>query len=249
MEKNLLNHYILKILSSFKQNLSAYSLDKESERLHRLRVDIKKIKAVLAFAEKLYKKKYNATKLKPLFFKAGKIRELQINIHLLSGVPHPPKRLLTDLEKKEAILIQKFIRNSPKYIKLIKHFRKEIYLPKILPNKKIIKKYFKKEKKKAKKTLKIKDRESLHKYRTKIKKLMYIYNALPNKIKKEIELNEIAIEIQEKKIGGWHDLHAAIEFLSLEYSAIKTSEYFLKTKEKEKRQFNALLADLTNNCI
>lgn len=38
----------------------------------------------------------------------------------------------------------------------------------------------------------------MHRYRSKIKKLLFIYNALPNKIKKEIKLNELEIDKLQK---------------------------------------------------
>ena len=83
MEKNFLNNYILDLLESLNQNLSSYMKVKEYEYLHHLRVDIKKINAILSFAEKIFKTKYNANLLKLLFHDAGKIREIQINLNLL----------------------------------------------------------------------------------------------------------------------------------------------------------------------
>lgn len=248
MERNLLNNYVLDRFKSIEQNLSAYTKDKKPEFLHRLRVEIKKIKAVFSFAEYIYKQKHDATKLKPLFLKAGKIREMQINIHLLSAVPLPPKRLVTQLKKKETILIQQFIKNSSRYILLIKDFRKKACLPEILRSKKTIIKYFKKEREKANKTLQDIDREGMHEYRKKIKKMMYIYSALPKRMQKKIELNEAEINKQQKKLGDWHDTYSAINFFSHAHFPMQTSELILKLQKKEKRQFNTLLINLTDKC-
>lgn len=241
MEKNLLNNYILDLLESFEQNLSAYTKDKKPECLHRLRVDIKKLNAVFSFAKNIYKEKHDAIKLKPLFIKAGKIREMHINIHLLSAVPHPPERLITRLKKKENILIQRFIKNSSRYNLLIKNFREKACLPEILRSKKAIITYFKKERRKANKILQHKDREGLHRYRKKIKKIMYIYNVLPKRMQNKTELNEAEINKQQKKLGDWHDTYSAINYFYHEHFPMRTSKYILKLKEKEKRQFNTLL--------
>jgi CHAD domain-containing protein len=249
MKKNLLNHYVVNLLKSIEQNLSIYIEDKQPEYLHNLRVDIKKIKAAFSFSENVYNEKYNTAKLKSLFNKAGKIREIQINIHLLGLFPHPPEMLIEQLRKKENILTQQFIKCGSRYGRLIKEFRKNVCLPEILPNKKTINKYFKKEKQKANKKLKNKDREDLHRYRAKIKKLMYVYNVLPKRIQKEIELNETEINRQQQKLGDWHDTYSTINFLSHEFFPIKTAENVVKLKEQEKRQFNALLRNLTNNPI
>jgi len=231
---------VFNLLKSIEQNLLIYKKYKHPHCLHHLRVDIKKIKAVFSFAESVYKKKYSTTKLKPLFNKTGEIREIQINIHLLSEFPHPPERIITELKKKENLLIEQFLKHGSRYIWRIKNFRKNVCLPEILPDKITITKYFNKEKQKSNKKLVSKNREDVHRYRTKIKKIMYVYIALPRRIKKEIELNEVEINKLQEKLGDWHDTYSAINFLSNEHFPINTSEYILKLKEKENRQFNAL---------
>jgi len=247
MKKNLLSNYIFDLLKSIEQNLSIYIQDKEPECIHRLRVDIKKIKAVFDFIENLYEEKYNTAKLKPLFKRAGKIRETQINIHFLSLFPNPPDNLIEKLKKKENSLTEQFIKSGTQYVKLLNNFRKHVYLPEKPPSINAINKYFEKEKLKANKKLKTKNREDVHSYRAKIKKLMYVYNALPKRIQKEIELNEAKINRQQKKLGDWHDTYSTITFLSNKHFSKKTAEYVLKFKEKEERQFNALLSNLINN--
>ncbi|MBK9221821.1 MAG: CHAD domain-containing protein [Saprospiraceae bacterium] len=238
MPNNLLNQYVVTRIKSITKNLSAYTKDKKPEHLHRLRLEIKKINAVFSFAKNVYGESFNTNKIKPIFKKAGKIREIQINIHLLSLFQHPPKRLITQLKKKENILTQQFIKHDLRYSKIIKTFQNNVSFPEILPDKKIIIKYF--EKQKANKKFKTKDREHVHRYRSKIKKLLFIYNALPNKIKKEIKLNELEIDKLQKMLGNWHDTYSAINFFSQEQFPMNTAEYILKLKAKEKRQFNAL---------
>lgn len=244
MEKNLLNNYVLDLLESIEQNISAFTKDRKPERLHRLRVNIKKIKAIFSFAENIYKVKHDATKLKQLFLKAGKIWEMHININLLGAVPHAPERLITRLKKKENILTQQFIKNSSQYFVLINDFREKVCLPEILRSKKAIIIFFNKERRKANKILQHKDRESMHQYRKKIKKMMYIYNTLPKIMQNKIELNKAEINKKQKKLGDWHDIYSAINYFSHELFPIQTSEYILKLKEKEEKQFNTLLINL-----
>ncbi|MBK6642354.1 MAG: hypothetical protein IPG39_14570 [Bacteroidetes bacterium] len=78
---------------------------------------------------------------------------------------------------------------------------------------------------------------------------MYVYDALPKRIQKEIELNKAQINKQQVKLGDWHDTYSAIKFLSHEHFSLETVEYVQKLKDKEKRQFNALLRNLANNHI
>jgi CHAD domain-containing protein len=246
MKKNLLNHFVINHIKSIEQNLSNYIKNKDPENLHRLRVDLKKINALLSFAENVYKEEYNKGMIKPLFSEAGKIREIQINIRILELMLHPPKKIIEQLKNKENILTIDFIKCGSRYLSLIKNFRKIIYLPEKLPNKIIIINYFKSEKNKANKKLKKQERVDLHKYRSKIKKLMYVYCALPKKIKKEIEFNEEKINRQQEELGDWHDTYSVISFLSQEHFTSKANEELVKLKEKEKRQFNSLLRNLKN---
>ena len=248
MKKNLLNHYVVDLLNSMEQHISEFVKNKKPDSLHHMRVDIKKIRAAFYFAENLYKEEYSANKLKPIFFKAGQIREIQINILLLSFMSPPPVKLIEQLKKKENTVTLKFIKDSLRYIRLIKNFRKNVSLPSILPDNKSIIKYFKNEKQKANKKIENNNRESFHRYRMKIKRLMYMYNIMPKKMQKEIEINHSVNKLQQK-LGNWHDTYAAVKFLSNGYSPDKADEYFLKLKLKEKRQFNALLTSLTNNSI
>ena len=240
MKNNPLNHFILKRFNSIELNLSAFMKDKNPERLHRLRVDIKKIRAVFSFAEKVYNEEFSVSEVGPLFKKTGKIREIQIKINLLTLFPHQPKRLINQLKKKESILSQQLINSGSHYINVLMKFFKKEHLPHQLPDNYIIVKYFKKEKRKSNKKLDKKDRDSVHHYRTRIKYLMYLFNALPKIIQKEIDLNKTKINIQQKKLGEWHDNYSAVYYFTHQHLPKKTAEYIFKLREIEKKQFNSL---------
>jgi len=249
MKKNLLNHYVVDLLNSIEQHIAEFIKSKKPESLHHLRVDIKKIRAAYYFVENLYKEEYSTNKLKPVFFKAGQIREIQINILLLCLMSPPPVKLIEQLKKKENTLTLQFVKCSLRYVRLIKNFRKNVSWHGVLPNNKSIIKYFKNEKQKANKKIENKDRESFHRYRLKIKKLMYLYNVMPKKMQKEIKFNHSVINKLQQKLGDWHDTYAAVKFLSDGHFPDKTDEYFVRLKLNEKRQFNALRRSLINNPI
>lgn len=240
MKKNLLNQYVLGLLESIERNLSDYVKDKNPDRLHQLRVSIKKIRGVLTFSKKVYKEPYKAVLLKPLFDKAGEIREIQINIRLLKQFPQSPKQLIGQLTKKETTLTRKFIAFGSHYATHIRSFRKTVSLPSLLPDKKTITNYFKTEKRKASRKLKTKKREDAHRYRIKIKKLLYAYQALPKNLQKEIKFNVATITRQQEKLGDWHDTYSAIQFLSHQSLPTSATGYILKLKQNEKKQFNNL---------
>jgi CHAD domain-containing protein len=244
MKKNVLNTHVLKLLESLEQNLSSYTKDHKPEYLHQLRLDIKKIKAVLSFAEKIYNEEFDARSLKPLFKIAGNIREIHINIELLKEDPDSPDGLIPLLTEKENKLIQEFLENDTNYYELISDFRQHLNLPEMLPGKKKIKKYFKKEKQKVNNMFDNIDSEGLHDYRIKIKNILYAFKALPKKLRNKIELNKKRINKQQTQLGKWHDTYAAVDFFSHEDFSSQNPEYVSVLKEKERREFNALLDQL-----
>lgn len=247
MEKNILNNYLFTLLASCERNLSAYLKDKESESLHHLRVDIKKINALLSFAEKVYREKYDTASLKSIFHQAGEIRVTQINLRLLDAVPILPQQLITGLRNTENIACQKLIDEGPVHLMNLKHFGEQTRLAELLPAKKTIINYFKKERKKAEQLLQHIDRENLHPYRKKIKKILYLYGALPKKIQDKINIDIERIDQQQRWIGDWHDTFSAIGFLSSQHFAMQDPDFLLHLKEKENTQFNALLRNLNIN--
>lgn len=244
MEKNILNNYLFTLLASCERNLSSYMKDKESECLHHLRVDLKKINALFSFAEKVYQEKYDRSLLKPLFHQAGEIRVKQINLQLLDTVPNLPEQLITRLRNTENIARQKIIDEGPQHLNQIGHFREKIQLPELLPAKKTIIQYFKKERKKGENLLQHIDRENLHPYRKKIKKILYLYGALPNKIQDKIKIDTEGIDQQQQWVGDWHDTFSAIDFLSSQGFSMQDSDFLLHLKEKERIQFNTLHKNL-----
>lgn len=240
MKKDILNNYILKRLNSIELHLVAYNQQKNSEDIHRLRVDIKKIKAILSFAKKIYDREYNTDSLSALFHNAGTIRELQINQLLLCRLPEFPKRYLKQLKKEENNLKQQFRMRTPHYIKNISKLRYSLSLPTELSGKKSIKNYIKKELKKANKKLRSNDKEYTHRYRSIIKKLLYVYNIIPLKLQQRIKLEKTVINQQQKKVGKWHDHYIATNFLSKQSFAPEIRHYISKMRTKENRLFAAL---------
>jgi CHAD domain-containing protein len=236
MKENLLYYHVSDHLKSIEKHLCAYSKNGKPKLLHLLRLDIKVAKALFSFAEDLYNEPYSAIELKSVFQKTGEIREIQI----IRSSKHLPEKLIRELKKKENFLKKQFRSDIPKYIKFIESFRKGFNLPSTLPDKQIIKVYFEKELVKANQDFQNQDRGGLHQFRKSIKKLMFIYNALPKKIKKEVNLDEQHINKLQEEVGNWHDTYSSIEFLSYQYFKQKPVEYISKLKQKEIKQFNAL---------
>ena len=239
MKENLLYHHVSDHLKSIEKHLSAYSKKGKPKHLHLLRLDIKVVKALFSFAEDIYNEPYSVIALKSIFQKAGEIRDIQI----ISSSKHLPGKLIRQLKKKENFLKKQLQNDIPNYIKSIESFRKGVTLPTALPDKEIIKAYFEEEIMKVNQDFQNQDREGLHQFRKSLKKLMFVYNVLPKKIKKEIDLDEQHINKLQEEVGNWHDIYSSIEFLSCQYLKQKPVEYISKLKQKETKQFNALFAN------
>jgi CHAD domain-containing protein len=239
MKEDLLYHHVSGHLKSVKKHLEAYSKNGKSKHLHLLRVDIKMIKALFSFVEELSNEPYSAIELKSVYQKSGDIREIQI----ISSSKHLPKKLIRKLKRKESFLKKQLQRNIPRYIKFVESFRKGVTLPSGLPDKEIIKAYFEGELIKANQNFGNKDREGLHQFRKSIKKLLFIYTALPKKARKEINLNHRRINKLQEKVGSWHDTYASIVFLSRQSFKKKAIVYISKLRQKEIRQFDSLFTN------
>lgn len=241
MKKEVLQQYIKDRLTSVKEHLEVYQKEKNPESLHRLRVEIKKIRAIVSFAKKVYKQPYTTSKLLPLFRLAGKIRELGIHLRQLSAMPGIPDDRIDTFKKEETLLEQQFIQNSPLYIENVNRFQEELSLPAKLPGKKTIRSYFEKKQEKANRQLQKKDRESMHEFRKNTKQLMYVYTALPGKQQKRIALNKAEMNQWQEQIGQWHDTYSTIAFLSEQPFAKTIPQQLLQLHEKEEKEFDALV--------
>ncbi|MDT3738444.1 MAG: CHAD domain-containing protein [Candidatus Kapabacteria bacterium] len=139
MKTEILNGYINKRLNSVIRHIKSYEKNENSKHLHQIRVNIKKIKAMLSFAGYVFDKKYQINKIRKLFQKAGEIRELQLNIKLLEGLGNPPDKIILQLRIKEKFLNEIFTSNISNYLKNIKKIRNEISLPTMTAKKGLLK--------------------------------------------------------------------------------------------------------------
>ncbi|MCS5489851.1 CHAD domain-containing protein [Algoriphagus limi] len=241
MKKNLLNSYVSKLLESIEKQLSSYLKEKDPECLHKLRVEIKKIKAINSFARKIYERDFNSELLKPLFKKAGEIRETELTIQLLKSLSPSPNNLISKAESQKSELVLQFLSSGSEYFQAISEYRNELRFPEKLGDKKVIKEFFDKAKDNAQKILLGYDREGMHTYRRKIKNLVYIYDVLPKKLQEEIDLDKKLILKQQHQLGEWHDLYVAVQILSSLKISNGAQESIEKLKVGEEEQFRIVL--------
>ena len=240
MKNEVLHTFLLEQLKSVAKHLRDLCEDSDLEHLHHLRVNIKKIRAVLSFITNVYEEKFELKFLKLLFNKAGEIRELQINVAVINFLPNIPEAVIIDWRKTEEENMKKFMKDIPKYIRLVKRFLIRSFLAFPMPNEIITESYIRNKRLKATKRFNSKKRVDMHRFRKLIKKLIYVYEVLPEKTQKVIGIDVKFINQIQKEVGAWHDTYAAIAFIKSKQFDEKFECISILMK-KEVDQFEKLL--------
>ena len=204
--------FILAHLKSVEQQLIAFQENRDTELLHLLRVDIKKVNSILALLDANYDIRYDTRILQKLFNKAGKIRELHLNVMLLKQLHCQPESVIVEFEKQKNELQEKLERSIPGYLKGVKQFRKEADFSFPLPEFRKIKKYLDKKRRKANRKFDDHTRSGMHSFRMKIKSLLFVCSVLPSKVKNKLGLPVDLWHDLQNEVGAWHDTYAAIQF-------------------------------------
>lgn len=237
--------YITRRFSGIRQTLHAYAAEKKQEQIHFMRVDIKKLRALLSFFGKMEDENKLPKKiLRKLFDDAGILRENYINMSLFKTVSYSGK-LLTGLSEKQQLLETQFIDKIPRYLASVKRAEKKLRLPHHKLKKKELKKYFASQVGNAESLFDNRtDKKNIHRFRIRIKKMMYVYYALPAGLQKSTGLNADYLDKLQTVAGRWHDRYMAVRFL--EKNKLGSALYIKKLKQQESRQLDLLVKACKN---
>ncbi len=197
------------------QCLSSYSGNKE--QLHRLRVAIKKIKAVFKLTNALHKKfKYKKAfaPYRPVFKAAGPIREEQLLDDKLKGL------IKTGKAQQRAAVIkrlnQQFRKQIAGFVAGMGQTSKTEDALGSLSGKKVANYCSALLKKIQKSWLKLKSEKDFHEMRKELKQLQYCVQLLPKKQREEIISSKKLERLDELQdtIGKWHDNVLVLDKLS-----------------------------------
>ena len=176
----------------------------DPEELHRLRVAIKKVRAVLEmidFREKAKVSKSTRKKLRDLFRAAGQIRNLEVMRELLK-THHISPRIISIRNKRPAEKLSgNFIAARPGYEKIIRRAEKNINRKIKRIREKHVVAFLSDREKAARKKLAKADPATLHEDRKLLKQIIYL-DPISDKPVKQHRLYD---NLQEK-IGNWHDI-------------------------------------------
>jgi CHAD domain-containing protein len=203
------------------RHLMAFFEMQNPESLHRFRIKVKKMKALLLFLQEGVREKYETghlVSLQSIFKHAGRIRNAHINIGLLIQYPVTDSSYKIEQENIEKSEIYQFCAKRNAYMKSVKLISKapsDAFRD--IDDKYILTLY----KKRIKKLARFFERpdlniDQLHKTRKKIKNLLYLYRILPKSLARKLDLNDAYLEHLQEAIGKWHDVVLLLELLKTE---------------------------------
>jgi CHAD domain-containing protein len=218
LKKSIQTKFLLKRLESAAkhlENLENFVKTKDPEELHDLRVNIKKLKALVFFSDVANKKskiKKRFEPVKPIFREAGDVRTAILHKNMLRK--HGVKDELLDKQVEAALKKAKdiLLNHSTTYIHRFKTIENRMRDHLVDIDKISIEKAFKKQIKKLDKLYADPESE-LHDSRKTIKHIIYMHDMLPKTMKKNIPLDIPYLKQLEGTLGRWHDDVMAIEFL------------------------------------
>lgn len=230
--------YVKTRFNALKRQLRNYTKSPEVETLHKIRVEIKKIKMIFKLVDSCVKKfKFhrNYLPLRMIFRKAGRIREPELIYGLLlryeiAGIHDGliPQSLVADSLSKE------FIERIPSFIRTIDESKRAVekYLGKIHNDE--VSRYVKRKRKEVRSLLCAKwNRGTLHKARKVIKEINYL-SVITERTKKDLDP---FYKDMEKLIGQWHDKQVLVPLLKADNSSdlnrIKSVSRSERTKLKK----------------
>lgn len=254
IRKKRLKKYLSNRWRGMINNLSTLSISNDSEALHKLRLDAKKI---MTIALLLDIHKHNLFRpLKVIMQHAGNIRMAELNLQTFKDNDyHNPvlERELAGIIEKGYILM--CIRNE-KYESDVRLLRKRYENSLADVRNQMAIDFF---------TAIIGElsiafllqavQEELHENRKKMKYLLYAYRVMPAQLKTNIGLNEKYLDHLQEDIGLWHDLELALVLLANKglnneviYRQIKQrqNEIFVRIKNEAEFFEGSVQAKMTN---
>ena len=231
------------------RHLMAFFEMQNPESLHRFRIKVKKMKALLLFLQDGVQEKYETGRLvslQSIFKHAGRIRNAHINIGLLIQYPVADPAYKIEQENIERNEIGQFCAKRNAYIKSVKLISKALSDAfQDIDDKDILTLYKKRIKKLARFFERLNlDIDQLHKARKRIKNLLYLYRILPKSLARKLHLNDTYLDQLQDAIGKWHDVVLVLELLKVEGY---TNRGVIAAIHREKRRLYHSVQTLSNN--
>ncbi len=235
----LFNRYISARFEAVIKHLNDFRKKRKPKSLHLLRIEIKRIRAVISFARQYGFIPPPADELTQLFRQAGHIRELLICIRLLRKLPEQPVAMINELRSEVKRLSGQFAKVVPYYTGYIEALKNKLVWQADIPGRKQSGKYFRKQIRKAEEDFASGGKNDLHRFRKRLKKMIYIYEFLPVSESKRLKINIAGMEKLQLKAGKWRDTYAALDYFSLK-NGLLTDQNLAKLNAGEEKHWKKL---------
>ncbi len=199
-------------------DLKRYLKTGDAEQLHALRVEVKKLRAMLILLKTVTHRKHLLKMFRParkLFKQAGDIRSAQINLQLADEFNLHNAEFNEHQQQLVKRHAERFKMKAPKMLKRLKRAHRLIKprLPQV--SGKSVADFYNKQLKQIAGSLAVPHfDDELHNCRKQLKVLMYNYKLTADAIAKYIKLNEQYVDDLQSNIGEWHDKALALELFA-----------------------------------
>jgi CHAD domain-containing protein len=215
LKKSKQRRYLAKKDKEWQAELDAFGDSRDPEAIHRLRVAVKKIRAVAQFSQACSGKdtKKDLHLLKKMYRQAGAIRDAGNHLHLLEKVHSAPEFYKQEQQQLQEEATQEFVDSIRTYRKKGKKAARRLLADLRPVRLDCIKDWYAGELIKVSILLNASGDE-LHQARKEIKTLLYVFRLLPSRIARELRLDGHYLDKLQETIGQWHDAFVVAATLS-----------------------------------
>jgi CHAD domain-containing protein len=235
LKKKRQHEYIDKRCKSMILHINAFCVKKSPEELHKLRVEIKKLRAFISFAEKLTNEKFSKH-IKPvikIFKQAGEMRTANLNLKMIrkyrihnAGFKKEQQAVFKTASEEFCASSEK---NKTSICECCEAIRGKCH---DIDNKEIIDFYKKRIRSLSAFFSKKTGEGKLHDHRKKIKILLYTESFLQRSVREKLKLNRSYLDALQNAIGEWHDTTLLIGlFQNMNFAGKETIKQLTKKRE------------------
>ncbi|MDP4266455.1 MAG: CHAD domain-containing protein [Bacteroidota bacterium] len=254
LSKGKQNQYIRKRLNDLYSHFNLFIQTKNPEELHQMRLEVKRIKALLLFFEKClqtHRLTDDFKSVRLIYKNAGEIRKIHINLLLVDKYKIADDVFINGQNEILSKLNNKFMSKKNLYEEIILKIQKKLSKDfENIENNSVLKLYYKKLNSLIRLFSNEKYKNNLHNCRSKVKELLYIYNALNKSFGKKLSLNINYLDQIQNAIGEWHDTTLIVELLKdKKYTNNQVINYLEFKTGNLLTYINSLLFDFSKKII
>lgn len=216
LKKKRQQKYLVKRCLEMRRQLHAFAGSGSQEALHKLRVEIKKIRAVEKFTTSFDEKKEDVRLkgIKKVFHAAGTIREANFNLQMMKQYHIKDPAFSADTTHTLQQESEKFRLHAARNDKRIRNTVESLLRAIHSVRNSDIRRWFTRQLKRIATGITASSIDQLHDARKNIKTLLYVHGMLHKQLVESLKLNTIYLDQLQDDIGKWHDTAVAVRLLA-----------------------------------